>query len=138
MSEQIPKNTDENGRDMKGRFATGNNGKPKGATHKTTKELREFITSFLNDKSNEIPDMWDELETKDKLTLFMHLCRLVMPKTIEEESNTNNELKQPIWMIVDNSQKNGVEPITGMEITSTPPELKGLSPEQIDALIKKL
>jgi hypothetical protein len=58
--------------------------------------------------------MWDELETKDKLTLFMHLCRLVMPKAIEEESSPNNELKQPIWMIVDNSQK--AEPITGMQI----------------------
>lgn len=116
MSENLPKNTDENGRDHKGRFTTGNNGKPKGASHKTTKELREFITGFLNEKSTEIPEMWDNLDDKDKLSLFMHLCRLVMPKPNEEEATTNNELKQPIWMIVDNSKKD-IEPITGMEIT---------------------
>jgi hypothetical protein len=113
MSEQIPKNTSSYVNED-GKFKKGNIGKPKGATNKNTRDLKNFITSFLNEKSSEIPDMWDELETKDKLTLFMHLCRLVMPKAIEEESSPNNELKQPIWMIVDNSQK--VEPITGMQI----------------------
>jgi hypothetical protein len=131
MSEHTPKNTDENGRDMKGRFATGNNGKPKGATHKTTKELREFITSFLNDKSNEIPQMWDELETKDKLTLFMHLCRLVMPKPIDEEPEKEDRLlRRPIINFIN------PDIITGMEIVdSTPPKL---TQEQIDKLIDKL
>lgn len=136
MSEDLPKNTDEFGRDQKGRFATGNNGKPKGAIHKGTKELREFITGFLNDKATEIPDMWDTLEDKDKLSLFMHLCRLVLPKPIEEEATTNNELTQPIWMVIDNSQKNGIEPITGMEIIDS--SAKDLTSEQIDKLIDKL
>jgi hypothetical protein len=135
MSDNLPKNTDENGRDQKGRFATGNNGKPKGATHKTTKELREFITGFLNDKSTEIPDMWDNLDDKDKLSLFMHLCRLVMPKPNEEEPAANGHLKQPIWMIVDNSKRD-IDPITGMEIIDS--KSNNMTPEQIDKLIDKL
>jgi len=131
MSNDKPKirtKTECEERDEKGRFAPGNNGKPKGTAHKMTKELREFITNFLNDKSNEIPDMWEQLETKDKLTLFMHLCRLVLPKPEETpEAPDRNELKQPIWIVADNSLKPGLnipdignrnnpEPITGMEI----------------------
>jgi hypothetical protein len=111
MSNISPKNTDENGRDKNGRFAHGNNGKPKGATHKTTKELREFITSFLNEKSFEIVHIWDSLDDKDKATLFLHLARLVMPKQTDE-------------------------PDTDKQINSV--EVKIITPEQIDKLIDKL
>lgn len=121
MSDNIPKNTDENGRDHKGRFTTGNNGKPKGASHKTTKELREFITGFLNDKSTEIPDMWDNLDDKDKLSLFMHLCRLVMPKPNEEPIHPNNFT--PIEIKFDFDEER-IQP--------------KITPEQIDKLIDKL
>jgi len=67
MRDNLPKNTDENGRDENGRFTHGNNGKPKGATNKTTRDLREFITNFLNDKTDEITDIWDTLDNRDKL-----------------------------------------------------------------------
>ena len=81
--------TDKNGRNKDGRFANGNNGKPKGAVNKTTKDLQQFITNFLNEKSFEIPLIWDTLEDKDKATLFLHLSKLVMPKQmtdIEQET----------------------------------------------------
>jgi len=143
-----PKNTDKNGRDGLGKFTTGNNGKPKGATNKNTRDLRDFITGFLNDKTPEISTLWDTLEDKDKLSLFMHLCKLVLPKPIEDhEREDNNQLKQPIWIVADNSLKSGLnipdignrnnpEPITGMEIIdSKPPQL---TKEQIDKLIDKL
>ena len=87
-----PKNTDKYGRDELGKFTTGNNGKPKGATHKTTRDLREFITGFLNEKTPEISTLWDTLDDRDKLTLFMHLCRLVLPKP-NIEPPTQNEMK---------------------------------------------
>jgi hypothetical protein len=99
-------NTDVIGRDNVGRFTHGNQGKPKGANHKTTKNLREFITNFLNDKANEIPNMWDELDSKDKLILFMNLCKLVLPKPETTTAPINSdELKQPIW-ILNNAQNN--------------------------------
>lgn len=82
--DKTPQFSDENGRDTKGRFAVGNTGKPKGATNKTTKELQQFITNFLNEKSFEIPLIWDSLEDKDKATLFLHLSKLVMPKQMTD------------------------------------------------------
>jgi hypothetical protein len=142
-----PKNTDKNGRDELGKFTTGNDGKPRGATNKTTRDLRLFITGFLNEKAHEIPTLWDTLEDKDKLSLFMHLCRLVLPKVNEDnEREDNNQLKQPVWMVVDNSVKipnlpdignrKNPELITGMEIidSGTPQ----LTQPQIDKLIDKL
>jgi hypothetical protein len=84
-----PKNTDKNGlelRDDKGRFLDGNNGKPKGAVNKNTKDLKEFIINFLNDKAFEIPIIWDSLDDKDKATLYLHLLKTVMPKPLDEST----------------------------------------------------
>ena len=86
--------TDENGRNKNGRFTTGNNGKPKGAVNKTTKDLQQFITNFLNEKASEIPLIWDSLEDKDKATLFIHLSKLVIPKNLNE---SNEQREQPLF-----------------------------------------
>ena len=88
--------------DENGKFKTGNDGRPKGATNKTTRELREFITNFLNDKTPEISTLWDTLDDKDKLTLFMHLCRLVLPKPNDDPDRENvNQLEnRPIITFV--------------------------------------
>lgn len=75
----MPKNTDNYGRNEAGKFAKGNPGKPKGATHRTTKELRESIVHFLLDKADEVHEIWDTLEPKDRATFFLHLSKLVMP-----------------------------------------------------------
>ncbi|MEN9304058.1 MAG: hypothetical protein RL264_2487 [Bacteroidota bacterium] len=88
--ESLPIISDEFGRDAKGRFAVGNTGKPKGAINKTTKDLKQFITNFLNEKAFEIPLIWDTLEDKDKATLFLHLAKLVMPKNQSESENEEN------------------------------------------------
>lgn len=101
--------TDENGRDTKGRFAMGNNGKPKGAVNKTTKDLQQFIANFLNEKAFEIPLIWDSLEDKDKATLFIHLSKLVMPKNLNESIEQQNikvgyseQKEQPLFPTVIN------------------------------------
>jgi hypothetical protein len=101
MSNIKPKKTEQNGRDNKGRFKEGNKGKPKGATNKTTKDIKEFITNFLNDKAYEIPHIWDALEDKDKATLYLHLIRLVLPKPTDEENNSNqlNETPEPVIIV---------------------------------------
>lgn len=96
MKEDLPINTDENGRDENGRFTDGNTGKPKGAKNKTTRDVREFITTFLNDKSFEIPHIWDSLEDKDKATLYLHLCRLVLPKPTDEKPENEKNFNRPI------------------------------------------
>jgi len=118
--------------DENGKFKTGNDGRPKGATNKTTRDLRLFITGFLNDKAHEIPTLWDTLEDKDKLSLFMHLCRLVLPKPIEDnEREDGNQLdRRPIINFVNPNV------ITGMEIIDS--GAQNLTKEQIDKLIDKL
>ena len=85
----ITKNTSEYVNE-KGKFKKGNKGKPKGATNKTTRDVREFITNFLNDKSFEIPHIWNSLEDKDKATLYLHLCRLVLPRPTDNKDLSNN------------------------------------------------
>lgn len=94
MSEdKLPIISDEYGRDLKGRFSTGNTGKPKGASNKATKEVRQIVTNFLNDKTKELNEIWDSLDQKDKATLFIHLYRMVIPKPsiIEEFDNGINQ-----------------------------------------------
>jgi hypothetical protein len=97
--DNFPKITDKNGRNKKGRFAPGNKGKPKGAVNRTTKDLKEFITNFLNDKAFEIPLIWDTLEDKDKATLFIHLSKLVMPKPLDESIE---QTEQPLFPTIIN------------------------------------
>jgi len=80
MKELTPKKTDNNGQ-----FVIGNKGKPKGATNKNARDLKDFITCFLNDKSFEIPLIWDSLDDKDKATLFIHLSKMVLPKVTNEQ-----------------------------------------------------
>lgn len=85
--------------DEKGKFKKGNAGRPKGATNKTTKDLQQFITNFLNEKAFEIPLIWDSLEDKDKATLFLHLSKLVMPKNLNESIE---QTEQPLFPTIIN------------------------------------
>lgn len=83
--------SDNNGRDEVGRFTNGNTGKPKGAVNKSTKDIKDFIVTFLNDKAFEIPMIWDSFEDKDKATLYLHLCRMVIPKAGTEQKEEQKE-----------------------------------------------
>lgn len=117
MSKDITKNTSEYVNEN-GKFKKGNKGKPKGATNRTTRDIREFITNFLNDKAYEIPHIWNSLEDKDKATLFLHLCRLVLPKPPEETPPETKEIVRPPIAWTDDEPR--------------------LTPSQIDRLIDKL
>jgi len=114
VSGNSPKNTEKNGRDEFGKFTTGNDGKPKGAINKTARDLRDFITGFLNEKAHEIPTLWDNLHDKDKLSLFMHLSRLVMPKT--KEINEMDFLERPIFNGIDLNIQEEIETIRIFEL----------------------
>lgn len=55
-------------------------GRPQGSPNKATKETREIITSFLNDKITDLDRIYENLEDKDKATLLLHFAKLVVPK----------------------------------------------------------
>jgi hypothetical protein len=147
MSKDLPKNTEIIGRDQSGRFTEGNKGKPKGATNTTTRELREFITNFLNDKAFEIPHIWNSLEDKDKASLYLHLCRLVMPKTSPEPNIDTKESINPIRFIfsgedseLTTEQEYRYIELLQLEQTDNPEFMKlfsMLSMEQFREIIKK-
>ena len=94
----MSKITVHNGRESSGRFAKGNTGKPKGSQTKTTKVVKEFIVDFLNDKSDELYSIWDELEPREKATLFLHLSRMVVPKPQDEKGEVG-EFEPPIIVL---------------------------------------
>jgi hypothetical protein len=77
--------------------------------NKTTKDIKEFIVNFLNDKTFEIAEIWNNLEDKDKASLFLHLAKLVMPRTPEIET----EIKEPrvfeVVIVNSNDKRNLVE-----------------------------
>lgn len=102
--DDAPINTDENGRDNNGRFAEGNPGRPKGATNKNTRDLKEFITDFLNDKAYEIPEIWNSMDDKDRASLYLHLCRLVLPKPTDESQPTDKNFEPVTINFVDRSK----------------------------------
>ena len=80
MKELQPINSDEYVNE-KGQLKKGNPGKPKGATNTTNRELKQFITTFLNDKAEDLPTIWNALSYKDRASLFLNLSRLVIPRT---------------------------------------------------------
>jgi hypothetical protein len=120
-------------RNNKGQFEQGNKGKPKGAVNRTTKEVKELLTNFLYDKVEDLYNIYDSLDDKDKANLFIHVSKLVLPKP---DYNSDLNIKdvrfdfdnQPTWQIVDGSKK---DPYT-FEISNkeTETELKKLFKEE--------
>lgn len=90
-NKNAPITTENNGRNDKGQFTIGNAGRPKGTSNKTTKDVKNYIIKFLNDKAFELPSIWNSLEDKDRATLYLHLARLVMPKPTENDLQNNEE-----------------------------------------------
>jgi hypothetical protein len=55
-------------------------GRPTGTPNKVTSELREKLTTFLENKWIELEKEWKELETRDKFLLFGRLLAYSVPK----------------------------------------------------------
>lgn len=115
---------------IKNRQKTG--GRVKGTPNKMTNDVRQMLVNFLDDKFSEVLELWDDLDNREKISLFLQLAKIVLPKP-QPEPPTNAE--RPIFTGIDLSVK-PIEWITGMEIidSGTPQ----MTTEQIDKLIDKL
>lgn len=90
----MPKNTVKYGRTDKGRFTKGNPGKPKGATNRTGREVKQIITDFLYDKSADLCRIYDTLDDKDKATMILQFSKLV----VSPQDKTQAEIaEQPLF-----------------------------------------
>lgn len=66
--------------------STGNpNGRPKGALNKTTKTLKEWITTFIDENKEQIESDWLSLEPKERVVLFEKMLRYVIPTQVKAE-----------------------------------------------------
>ena len=54
-------------------------GKPKGTKNKTTVKMNEIISSFMENKVEDVKTAFDKLEPKDKVSSFISLLKYVIP-----------------------------------------------------------
>jgi hypothetical protein len=101
----IMNSTDNNGifiRNSKGQFVNGTSGKPFGAKTKCVKNVKEYLTNFLNDKQTELYEIWNDLTAQERAFLFIHISKLIIPKPTEFQSTNQNF--NPIEIILENNE----------------------------------
>ena len=67
-------------RDDKGRFAEGNEGRPKGSVGKSNKKIRDTFQLLLENNLEKIEEDLNELEPKDRIKLLLDLSSFIIPK----------------------------------------------------------
>jgi len=67
-------------RDDKGRFAEGNEGRPKGSVNKSSNEIRETFQLLLENNIEKIQEDLNELAPKDRIKLLLDLASFIIPK----------------------------------------------------------
>lgn len=77
-------------------------GRPKGSPNKVTKKLRERISDFLEENWEKIEKDFDQLEPKERVSLFEKLLQYTVPKLQSTELKTpdqepDTELKRRAW-----------------------------------------
>lgn len=68
-------------RNSKGQFQKGHPGlKPKGMFSRVSNEIRDELSTFLQAKAKELPEIWQKLSPKEKARLFVEVAAFVVPK----------------------------------------------------------
>ncbi len=83
---------------IKGSPKTG--GRKPGTPNKATSEIRDRIKNFLESKSEELNEIWNNLEAKEKFQMFNQLSRYIIPTMQSTEfkidTTTTSEIKQQL------------------------------------------
>ena len=67
-------------RDDKGRFAEGNEGRPKGSVNKSSNEIRETFQLLLENNIEKIQEDINGLTPKERVKLLLDMAQFVVPK----------------------------------------------------------
>ena len=67
-------------RDDKGRFAEGNEGRPKGSVNKSSNEIREAFQMLLEDNLPTLQRDISSLEPKQRVKFMLELASFIIPK----------------------------------------------------------
>lgn len=71
-------------------FKTG--GRSKDIPNKLTKDIRESLILILNNEVEKLPNLINELPTKDRVFLLAKLLPLILPKALIIDNNINREI----------------------------------------------
>lgn len=88
-------------RDSNGRFLKGNNGKPKGATNKATRDLKELITKFTEDNFTHFKKNFKQLPIEKQVEVYLKLLEFNVPKLQRTEfsGELRSEERCMTWVI---------------------------------------
>jgi len=75
-------------------FEKGHNkatGRPKGSYNKATSKVREAYTKLLEDNLEQLKEDFAELDSKDRIRLFLDLSKYVIPQLKQTELKNSEE-----------------------------------------------
>jgi len=78
-------------RDDKGRFAEGNEGRPKGSVNKSSNEIRETFQLLLENNIEKIQEDINGLTPKERVKLLLDMAQFVVPKLRSIDLQTDEE-----------------------------------------------
>jgi len=86
-------------------------GRQKNTPNKTTKELRDKISSIINNNIDKVQSDLDKLEPKDRLNILLQLVKYVTPqlKAMEVETtiqDNNNRFNPMVIEYKDETERN--------------------------------
>ena len=78
-------------RDENGRFAEGNEGRPKGIPNKTTTEIREAFSELLQGNLEQLKVDIASLEPASRVKLLLDMAQFVVPKLRNVDLKTDEK-----------------------------------------------
>lgn len=80
------------GKDEKGRFTTGNPGKPKGAVSHASVKVKDAVVAFLEKNTENIQETFDKLSPREKMRFISDILSYATPKlsSIQSENEHNH------------------------------------------------
>lgn len=80
-------------------------GRKKGTPNKSTSEIRDWLTSFLENQFDNLEETFESLSDKEKLNILVKLMPYVLPKITEETfPNPTDEKKEYDLSKLDNDE----------------------------------
>jgi len=68
------------GRDSKGRFTEGGEGRKAGTPNKATKDIRDAFSLLIENNLSKLQEDLNKLEPKERIKLLLEMSQFVVPK----------------------------------------------------------
>lgn len=76
-------------------------GRPVGAVNKVNKQVKEVIGDFITNNQPKFQEWFDELESIDKINIYLKMLPFVTPKMRSIEPKIEGVVEQPLFPIID-------------------------------------